>query len=215
MSNNAISKSGVLGNLFIVAAPSGAGKSSLVNALLDKDPQIKLSISTTTRPPRPGESKGQHYHFVSQEAFSASRKAGEFLEYAQVFDHWYGTSSSTITNLLQQGHDIILEIDWQGARQVKAQFPNSRGIFILPPSVESLRQRLSKRGQDSLETIERRMRDARQEISHWVDFDYLIINDNFEQALQDIASIISSTRLSLPCQQLKQAKLLEDLLKTN
>ncbi|MBE9548672.1 MAG: guanylate kinase [Proteobacteria bacterium] len=203
------------GNLFIVAAPSGAGKSSLVNALLERDTQIALSISTTTRPPRPGESEGEHYHFVSPQSFEASREAGEFLEYARVFDHWYATSRRTIAKTLEQGRDIILEIDWQGARQVKQAFPGAVSIFILPPSLQSLRQRLGKRGQDSAETIARRMRDARCEISHWVEFDYLIINDDFELALSDMASIISAARLSLPYQRIRQRKLLEELLKTD
>jgi guanylate kinase len=203
------------GCLFIVAAPSGAGKSSLVNALLDSDPQTTLSISTTTRPPRPGETEGEHYHFVSLESFEASRTAGEFLEHARVFDHWYATSSKMITTSLEQGRDIILEIDWQGARQVQVEFPGAVTIFILPPSLQSLRQRLGKRGQDSPEIIERRMRDARREISHWVEFDYLLINDNFELALKDMTSIISATRLSMPYQRIKQRKLLEELLKTD
>jgi len=215
MSSNEPRKTASTGNLFIVAAPSGAGKSSLVNALLERDAQTALSISTTTRPPRPGESEGEHYHFVSPQSFEASREAGEFLEYARVFDHWYATSSRMITKILEQGRDIILEIDWQGARQVKQEFPGAVSIFILPPSLQSLRQRLGKRGQDSTETIARRMRDARREISHWVEFDYLIINDDFELALSDMASIINAARLSLPYQRIRQRKLLEELLKTD
>jgi len=203
------------GNLYIIAAPSGAGKSSLVNALLEKDKQIALSISTTTRPPRPGEIEAEHYHFVSQDSFETSRKAGEFLEYAKVFDNWYATSSKVITTTLEQGRDIILEIDWQGARQVKAEFPSAIGVFILPPSLQSLRQRLGKRGQDSETTINRRMRDAQLEISHWDEFDYLIINDNFDIALQDMANIFNAARLTTSYQHLQQQELLEDLLKTD
>ncbi|MCF6262175.1 MAG: guanylate kinase [Xanthomonadales bacterium] len=215
MSNSNSMKTGCCGNLFIIAAPSGAGKSSLVNALLESDKQVSLSISTTTRTPRPGEVEAEHYHFVSQDSFDASREAGEFLEYAKVFDNWYATSRKVITSTLEQGRDIILEIDWQGARQVKAKFPSAIGIFILPPSLQSLGQRLGKRGQDSDATIDRRMSDAQLEISHWVEFDYLIINDDFATALLDMATIFSAARLSLSYQRLQQQKLLADLLKTD
>ncbi len=203
------------GSLFVVAAPSGAGKSSLVNALLENNPNMELSISTTTRPPRPGESEGSHYHFVDQASFDSMRKAGEFLEFARVFDNWYGTSSKAIAQILERGHDVILEIDWQGARQVEEQFPGVHLIFILPPSVQALRQRLSKRAQDSEEVIERRMREARREMAHWIEFDYLVINDKFEVALNDLHSIVRSAHLRQPDQRIRHRKLLEELLKTD
>jgi guanylate kinase len=200
------------GNLLIVAAPSGAGKSSLVNALLESDARLVLSISHTTRTPRPGERDGEWYHFIDQETFD--RQAGEnaFLEYARVFDHCYGTSAAAVNALLDEGRDVILEIDWQGARQVRAARPECHSIFILPPSLEVLQTRLKRRATDSAEVIARRMRDARSEISHWQEFDFLVVNDDFDTALADLRAIIRSLRLKLPYRQKQYAPLIEELL---
>lgn len=182
------------GSLFIIAAPSGGGKTSLVHALLEQDPRLVISVSHTTRQPRPGEVDGKHYHFVSEEQYREMVDAGEFMEHAVVFDHFYGTNRNSVASQLADDRDVILEIDWQGARQVKSAFPDSCGIFIIPPSLEILRKRLTGRGQDSQKIIERRMRDARAEISHWQEFDFLVINDNFDTALQELASIIDDFR---------------------
>ena len=202
----------MMGNLFIVAAPSGAGKTSLVNALISQHAEIKLSVSHTTRPPREGEVNGKDYHFVDQQTFSAMRNAGKFLESATVFDNSYGTSSDTVTSLLANGFDVILEIDWQGAQQVRNNFPQAIGIFILPPSKATLEQRLRNRGQDNEDVIARRMRDAENEISHYVEFDYIIVNDDFEQALTSLSSIIVAQRHSLAIQKNSQADLITELL---
>ncbi|GAB4187170.1 MAG: guanylate kinase [Wenzhouxiangellaceae bacterium] len=199
-------------NLFVIAAPSGAGKTSLVHALLEQDERLRLSISSTTRPPRPGEIDGQHYHFVSVEEFQAALAAGEFLEHAEVFGNFYGSRRQHVDRLQQQGYDVILEIDWQGAAQIRQQHHVCRSIFVLPPSLETLRQRLQKRGQDQPEIIARRMRDARNEISHYGEFDYLVINDQFDQALADLRSIIHAQRLRQAAQQRLHAGLLRDLL---
>jgi len=182
-------------NLFIIAAPSGGGKTSLVNALLERDPRLVLSVSHTTRQPRPGELDGQHYHFISEAEFEQMIERGDFMEYARVFDHYYGTNSRSVAEQLEQGHDVILEIDWQGARQVRAVFPDSCAIFIIPPSLETLRKRLTGRGQDSAEVIQRRMQAAQTEISHWAEFDQLVINDNFDAALEELAAIINDHRM--------------------
>lgn len=200
------------GNLFIVAAPSGAGKTSLVNALVERHTDIQLSVSHTTRKPREGEVDGQDYHFVSQQTFTEMRSAGEFLESATVFDNSYGTSKKAVQELFAQGLDVILEIDWQGAQQVRKNFNDSTGIFILPPSKATLEQRLRNRGQDDEAIIQRRMRDAENEISHYVEFDYLIVNDDFEQSLQSMAAIILSKRHRLAVQQQQQAALIGELL---
>ncbi|WP_289282920.1 MULTISPECIES: guanylate kinase [unclassified Methylophaga] len=202
----------MMGNLFIVAAPSGAGKTSLVNALISQHAEIKLSVSHTTRPPREGEVNGKDYHFVDQQTFSAMRNAGKFLESATVFDNSYGTSSDTVKSLLADGFDVILEIDWQGAQQVRNNFPQAIGIFILPPSKATLEQRLRNRGQDNEDVIARRMRDAENEISHYVEFDYIIVNDDFEQALTSLSSIIVAQRHSLAIQKNSQADLITELL---
>ena len=153
-------------NLFVVAAPSGGGKTSLINALLDQDRQVKLSVSHTTRPPRPGEQDGVHYHFVDQESFLNLVEQGAFLEHARVFDYYYGTGRMEVEKQLAAGFDVLLDIDWQGARQIRDSFPSCCGIFIIPPSLDVLRQRLIARGQDSEDVIKRRMRDAQSEISH-------------------------------------------------
>ena len=181
-------------NLYVVSAPSGGGKTSLIKALLERDDRVALSISHTTRPPRPGEKDGVHYHFVSEETFEELVDRGAFLEHARVFDHRYGTGREGVERQLASGFDVLLDIDWQGARQIRSSFPDCRSIFIIPPSMEVLRQRLKRRGQDASETIDRRMRDARAEISHWNEFDFVIVNDDFERALADLQSIIRHGR---------------------
>jgi len=183
------------GNLFMVVAPSGAGKSTLVNALLAKDPAIALSVSYTTRPPRPGDQNGREYHFVSVDEFKARRARGEFLESAEVHGNFYATSRVWIEDRVQAGGDVLLEIDWQGARQVKAVFPDSIGVFILPPSIEALADRLRKRGQDSEAVITRRLLAAGSEIAHAPEADYVIINEDFDLALRQLTAIVTATRL--------------------
>ena len=202
------SKQDKKGNLFIFAAPSGGGKTSLVSALLKNDDRLKLSVSHTTRPARPGEIDGQHYHFVSTREFEQMVEDGEFLEYARVFDHLYGTSRNAVARQLEQGHDVVLDIDWQGARQIKTVFPECGHIFIIPPSLETLRKRLTARRQDSAEVIERRMRDARSEISHWAEFDYLVVNDIFDTALRELQAIIEDHRERRPHKANKNNQLL-------
>jgi guanylate kinase len=185
------------GNLYIVAAPSGAGKTSLVNALLANDPGIALSISYTTRQPRPGEVDHREYHFVQEAEFRAMIGRGEFLEHAEVFGNLYGTSATWIREQTQAGCDIVLEIDWQGAQQVKSLKPDAIGIFVLPPSMQELENRLKKRGQDSDAVIQRRLADAKSEIAHAGDFEYVIINKDFDIALADLAAIVRASRLRL------------------
>ena len=189
----------MLGNLFIVSAPSGAGKSSLVNAVLADDKTLALSVSFTTRPPRTGEVNGRDYHFVDAKTFQAMLERGEFLESAEVHGNRYGTSQKWINEARTKGLDIILEIDWQGAQQVRRAFPDAVSIFILPPSpmLAELERRLRARGQDADAVIERRLRDARDEISHAVEFDYVIINNKFEDARQDLAAVVRASRLTL------------------
>jgi len=183
------------GNLFIIAAPSGAGKTSLVNELLNRDQRLVLSISHTTRPARPGEIDGRHYNFVSEAGFEQMVSNGDFMEHARVFDHYYGSNRNSVASQLDQGRDVILEIDWQGAQQVRSDFPDCCLIFIIPPSLEILRERLTGRGQDSAVVIQRRMRDAQAEISHWAEFDQLVINDDFDTALEELLTIINDHRL--------------------
>ncbi len=182
------------GTLYIVAAPSGAGKTSLVRSLVETTPGVVASISHTTRPPRPGEQEGVHYHFVPLAVFEAMIAEGAFLEHAQVFGNRYGTSRTAVLSQLQAGLDLILEIDWQGARQVRARMPGCPGIFVLPPSRDALRQRLAGRGQDSAEVIERRMAAALDELSHYTEFDYLVINDEFATALTELRAILIAQR---------------------
>lgn len=182
------------GSLFMVAAPSGAGKSTLVNALLTKEPDIKLSTSFTTRPPRPGEVNGREYHFISIDDFIVRKNKHEFLECAEVHGNYYGTSRILINQFMQSGTDMLLEIDWQGAQQVKLQYPQSVGIFILPPSIEALDLRLKRRGQDSPQTINRRLLAAGGEIAHAPEFEYVIINQEFEVALSELVAIVKATR---------------------
>ena len=200
-----------IGNLFIITAASGAGKTSLVKELLANDSQVKLSISHTTRNPRPGEQAGVHYHFVDDVQFLAILNAGGFLESAEVHGARYGTSQASVDAALQAGDDVILEIDWQGAAQVRKLYPQSIGIFILSPSVQTLEQRLNTRGQDSSEVIARRVVAARAEMSHVVEFDYVTINDNFEVALQDLMAIIRASRLKAQTQLQRYANLIQNL----
>lgn len=197
------------GTLFIIAAPSGAGKSSLVKALLESIDNINVSVSHTTRPPRPGEEDGVDYHFVDVTTFNEMIGQDAFLEHAQVFDHFYGTSEATVREKLEAGSDEILEIDWQGARQVRMRISGTVSIYILPPSKAALRERLTSRGQDDETTINRRMHDAVSEMSHYHEFDYVVVNDDFGEALADIKTIVTSQRLHIRHQQ----HLLEDLIK--
>jgi guanylate kinase len=200
------------GTLFVVAAPSGAGKSTLVNALLAREPGIRLSISHTTRAPRPGESEGNHYHFVSHEIFRRMIDDGQFFEYAVVHGDMKGTSLTAVAPLLRDGQDVLLEIDWQGARQVRAKVPDCQGIFILPPSRAELEHRLRKRATDSEATIERRLADSRADITHAAEFDYIIVNDNFETALDDMQAIVRAVRLREPVQRKRHETLIAELL---
>ena len=201
------------GTLYIISAPSGAGKSSLLRAVLESSgDELALSVSHTTRAPRPGEVDGQDYHFVDTGTFREMIAGEDFLEHAEVFDNFYGTSRSAVQAQLSAGQDVILEIDWQGARQVRRLVPGCVGIFILPPSREALRERLQGRGQDDEAVIERRMRDAVSEMSHYDEYDYLIINDDFRQAQDELASILRSRRLRLDAQAGRHGALLAALL---
>ncbi|MDP3668550.1 MAG: guanylate kinase [Telluria sp.] len=202
---------GFSGSLFVVAAPSGAGKSTLVNALLAREPGIKLSISTTTRPPRPGEQDGREYHFTSADDFVARVAKGEFLEWAEVHGNYYGTSRLMVEKEMKSGTDILLEIDWQGARQVKKQFPDAAGIFILPPSIAALEERLYKRGQDEPHVITRRLLAAGGEIAHAPEFEYAIINEEFNVALSEMSAIVTATRSRFAQQAARNASLFAQL----
>lgn len=202
----------VTGSLFIITAASGTGKTSLVKQLIATTNDLAVSISHSTRKPRPGEIDGQHYHFVSREIFADMIKQGEFLEHAEVFENYYGTAKSTVEFMLSNGLDVILEIDWQGALQVQKLRPDATTIFILPPDRQSLRQRLSNRGQDSQEVIERRLAGSVNEMSQYVNFDYVVINDNFDVALAELKSIIIANRLTLAKQQERHAGRIEQLL---
>lgn len=184
------------GCLYVIVAPSGAGKSTLVNALLEREPDIGLSISYTTRSPRPGEVSGREYFFVSLDEFEAMAARGEFLEHAEVYGNWYGTSKHWIEKTRATGSDVLLEIDWQGARAVKSIFPDMSFIYILPPSIEVLRQRLVKRGKDSKEVIERRLAEAREDLKHVHEADYVIINEDFSVALLDLQSVVRALRVT-------------------
>jgi guanylate kinase len=200
------------GNLFILSAPSGAGKSSLIKALLEKHADIKVSVSHTTRGPRPGENNGEHYHFVSVDEFKALIEQGDFFEWAQVFENYYGTSKAAIESQLEQGIDVFLDIDWQGARQVRELMPSVKTVFILPPSQTELENRLNNRGQDSQEVIAGRMAEAKSESSHYDEFDYVLVNDDFDTALTQLEHIVMAARLELDAQKHRHQSLIAELL---
>ena len=200
------------GTLFVVAAPSGGGKTSLTRALLEKDPGIRLSVSYTTRPPRPGEQDGVDYHFVSAERFMALRDAGEFLEHAHVHGNWYATSASWLNQQIEEGQDVLLEIDWQGAAQVRRLIPSSVHIFILPPSLALLEERLHRRGQDDKATIARRLEAARDEMRHCAEFNYVIINQDFATAVDDLSAIVRASRLRAARQCVRHGALITQLV---
>jgi guanylate kinase len=200
------------GNIFMVVAPSGAGKSSLVNALLAQEPDVMLSISCTTRAPRSGERENQHYRFIDKEDFVRMREDGALLEWAEVHGNFYGTPRDRIDEAIGQGRDVLLEIDWQGAAQVRRLMPDSVHIFILPPSIAALRERLTKRAQDPPAVIEQRLVAAREEMRHCGEFDYVIMNQDFARAVDDLSAIVRAARLTTPRQQVRHAKALAALL---
>lgn len=200
------------GTLFIVAAPSGAGKTSLVRSLVECTPGVEVSVSHTTRPPRPGEQPGVHYHFVDEDIFQSMIREGVFLEHARVFNNFYGTSRHAVMERLKVGVDVILEIDWQGAQQVRAVIPESRSIFILPPSRDALRQRLKNRAQDADAVIEQRMQTAVSEMTHYREFDYLVVNNDFSAALEALRAIFIANRQRCDIQVLRRRELLQALL---
>ena len=201
------------GTLYIVSAPSGAGKTSLVKALIDTMAQVRVSVSHTTRAMRPGEVDGVNYHFTAREDFVEMLKQGDFLEHAEVFGNLYGTSHSWVKQTLAKGYDLILEIDWQGAQQVRKLMPDAKSIFILPPTHKDLRQRLHNRGQDAEDVIDLRMQQAIAEMSHYVEYDYIVINDQFATALDDLKAIFRANQLRLESQQKRHTQLLCDLLR--
>lgn len=198
--------------VFVIAAPSGGGKTSLINALIDQDGSLRPSVSHTTRPARPGEQHGEHYYFISERDFQTLIEQGAFLEYALVFGDYKGTTKKAVEHQLAEGFDVLLDIDWQGARQVREAKPDSHSIFILPPSLEVLKERLSSRGQDSAEVIADRMSKARSEISHWEEFDFVVINDDFDEALENLHSIIQKGHAANPVPVEKLHTLLAELL---
>ncbi len=205
---------GQRGRLYVVAAPSGAGKTSLVKAVLEKEPRVRLSVSYTTRTPRPNEVPGRDYHFVDMNRFQEMISQGEFLEHAPVYDNFYGTGVRTVQEALSMGEQLLLEIDWQGARQVRTRLPEARTIFILPPSRRSLEERLTARSTDSAAVIERRLRDAAQDLAHWNEFDYVVINDRFEQALEDLQAIIEDRGGHLRARRPEVERLAAELLRS-
>lgn len=200
------------GHLYILSAPSGAGKTTLVRLLLEKDQDIRLSISTTSRSPRTGEADGREYHFVDASSFQERIASGEFLEWAEVHGNYYGTSKRWIEAEMASGRDVLLEIDWQGAQQVRQRFPKAIGVFILPPSMEELERRLSGRGTDSAETVARRIAAARDEMRHVGEFDYVIINDSLQQALNELRLVVSASRLDTNSQRQRHSALFSSLL---
>ncbi len=204
----------MIGTLYIISAPSGAGKTSLVKALLERLEGVSVSVSHTTRAPRPGERNGIDYHFVDRERFEALVAAGEFLEHAQVFDNFYGTARATLVERLETGEDVILEIDWQGARQVFSAFPEALKVFILPPSRKALARRLEARGQDSAEVIQRRMNEALSEMRHYEEYHYLIFNDDFATALGELEALFRAQRLRCEPQSRRYAVELQGLLES-
>jgi guanylate kinase len=199
------------GNLFVIAAPSGGGKTSLTRALLERERGIRLSVSYTTRPPRPGEQDGVDYHFISADRFALLKDAGEFLEHAHVHGNWYATSATWLKSQVSAGQDVLLEIDWQGAAQVRVLIPQSVHIFILPPSLEALAERLVRRGQDDAATIARRLDAAREEIRHCVEFNYVIINQEFASAVDDLSAVVRATRLRTAQQLVQHGPLIAQL----
>jgi guanylate kinase len=201
------------GTLYIISAPSGAGKTSLVQSLLTMLPDVVASVSHTTRPPRPEEVDGRNYHFIDEARYQRMVEDGEFLEHAKVFGNYYGTSRQHIQEQLLLGKDVVLEIDWQGARQIRQLMSDCMSIFVLPPSLQALSDRLRSRGQDSDEIIDRRMKEAVSEMTHYAEFEYIVINDEFDTALRELASIFTSNRMLLENQQQRHADLLADLLK--
>ena len=203
------------GLLFVVAAASGTGKTSLVKALLDRTSNLHVSVSHTTRPKRSGELDGVHYHFTDKDNFTSQIEQGGFIEYAEVFGNYYGTSQRTVEEQLKQGHDVLLEIDWQGAAQVRKLFPDSIQIFILPPSQFDLKQRLSNRGTDSVEVIEHRLDCAVSDMQQYVNFDYIIINDSFDRALHELEAVITANRMTLAQQANRHSELIQNLLNPN
>jgi len=203
------------GRLFVIAAPSGAGKTSLVKALLARRPELRLSISHTTRPKRPTEEHGREYYFVSVDEFRERAARGEFLEYAQVFDNFYGTCRAPVEEQLAAGRSVVLEIDWQGARQVRKAMPDCVSVFILPPSRKALEERLRNRATDSEEVIARRLRDAVGDMSHWNEFDYVVVNDDFERAAADLARITTGEGEDLRASRPELQSLLRELLETD
>jgi guanylate kinase len=206
---------GASGCLFVVSAPSGGGKSSMVNALLEREPGIRLSVSYTTRPPRPGESEGNHYHFIDVATFLMLKERGEFLEHAFVHGNWYATSATWLKAQVAAGQDVLLEIDWQGAAQVRRLIPDSVHIFILPPSLEALKERLEKRAQDPPDVIEQRLVAALEEMRHCGEFDYVIMNQDFARAVDDLSVIVRAARLTAPRQQVRHARALAQLLSSD
>jgi guanylate kinase len=200
------------GTLFIVAAPSGAGKSSIVNACLARDPNICLSISFTSRAPRPGERHAEHYHFIDAPEFQRMVANGDFFEHALVHGDWKGTAKQSVEPQLSRGKDVLLEIDWQGALQVRKQVPEAVSVFILPPSKQALEQRMRARAQDSEDTIVRRLAAAREEMSHYKDFDYVIVNEHFETAVEEMCAIFVASRLRRPAQDARHQDLIAALL---
>lgn len=200
------------GNLYVISAPSGAGKTSLVKALLEQCQHLLVSISHTTRPKRPGEVDGVNYHFIDQAEFEQMLSNNAFLEHAEVFGNYYGTSKQWVEETLAKGDDVILEIDWQGAAQIRKSIPNTITIFILPPALETLKQRLQGRGQDDSKVIARRLSEAQGEIAHYVEFDYIVINDDFDTALAELQSIIQANRLTQQAQSARHEQLLKNLL---
>ncbi len=203
------------GSLFIISAPSGAGKTSLVSKLIEKDQLIQVSVSSTTRPKRPGEEDGINYHFLTLDAFEQKVAQQDFLEHAKVFDNYYGTSKSSVEKQLNDGKDVILEIDWQGAQQVRKLIPEAISIFILPPSLKILEQRLRNRGTDSDEVINRRMQDAVSEMAHYNEFDYLVINNNFDIALDELHTIFLANRQSRSRQVSQHQVLINEMTQPN
>jgi len=207
-----MSKNNFTGTLFIVSAPSGTGKTSLVNALVRDTNHLKLSISHTTRKPRQKEIDGYNYHFITASKFKQMEAAGVFMESANVFDNHYGTSQDTVQKMLDEGHDVVLEIDWQGAEQIKARFNTAISIFILPPSIQALQERLESRGQDSDEVINSRMTKAIAELNHYHKADFLVVNDDFEEALKSLKAIVKSNRMTTAKQQIINQRLINTLI---